>query len=85
MNKLRPKYFILIVILALCSSALLYGANSDKRSVSGSVVDESGNPLAGVIVQVVEEAGNGMATSMDGKYSLKVAANNTITLRFSYT
>lgn len=85
MNEFRPKYLILIVLLALCSPTLLLGANTSKRTVTGSVVDANGNPLAGVIVQVLEEAGNGMATPLGGTYSLEVAADKTVTLRFSYT
>lgn len=53
-----------------------------QRSVSGSVVDDSGQPLPGVNV-VEKGTGNGTSTDFDGNYSITVSDNSAI-LVFSY-
>lgn len=50
--------------------------------VSGKVVDQSGNPLIGVTIVVVEENTKGTITDIDGQYSISVGSNQT--LQFSY-
>lgn len=52
-------------------------------TVTGTVIDDFGDPLIGVTVQVVEESGIGAATNLDGQYTLKNVPTNA-TLRFSY-
>jgi len=61
---------------------LLSSAGWAQRSINGTVSDESGQPLPGVSV-VVKGTATGVATNMDGKFSLNVPANAK-TLVFSF-
>ncbi|MDR2805385.1 MAG: SusC/RagA family TonB-linked outer membrane protein, partial [Dysgonamonadaceae bacterium] len=71
---------ITFVFIALLYSLISYGQNT--ISVTGSVLDnESREPLIGVSV-IEKGTVNGTATDHDGKFSLKTAANAT--LSFSY-
>ncbi len=60
---------------------LLFAAFSYGQTITGSVVDESGTPLPGVSI-VVLETNNGTTTDFDGNYS--IAANQGDILEFSY-
>lgn len=50
--------------------------------VSGTVTDETDEPLIGVVVQLKDAAGVGVNTDIDGNYSINVPANGV--LQFSY-
>lgn len=52
-----------------------------KRSITGVVTDQQGDPIPGVTVQVVGVQG-GVITDIDGQYTIEAAANNQ--LRFSF-
>lgn len=74
-------------MLSICLSMLfgihqtVYAQGSQKQQVTGTVTDESGEPLIGVTV--VENGANvGAITDFDGKYTLEAPANATLT--FSY-
>lgn len=56
-------------------------AFAQQKTVSGTVVDQSGAPLIGVNV-VVKGTTTGIITDVDGNYSLSVSANSTLV--FSY-
>lgn len=56
-------------------------SNQQKRTVTGTVVDENKEPLIGVNV-VVDGSGAGTATDFDGKFSLSVEKDAKLT--FSY-
>ena len=59
----------------------VFAQGAQKQKVTGTVTDESGEPLIGVTV--VENGANvGAITDLDGKYSLEAPANATLT--FSY-
>lgn len=51
------------------------GASAQNRSISGTVVDQSGVPVVGAAVVVVGNSTNGAVTDLDGKFSLSVPAN----------
>ena len=72
----------LILLLLLVAQGTLSLA-AQNREVTGTVLDTMDEPLAGVTVM---EAGttNGCMTDLDGKFSIKVAADATVTLNFSY-
>lgn len=55
--------------------------DSQKHTVSGVVVDETGEPLIGVSV-IQEGTTTGIATDFDGRYTLTVPSNAT--LQFTY-
>lgn len=67
----------LTVALALLSAQAI----AQQKTVSGTVVDERGKPLAGVNV-IVKEAHRGTATDFDGKYHIKASPGQR--LQFSY-
>ena len=70
---------ILAIILTLSSMTLL----AQNLNVTGVVVsEEDGEPLVGVSVLVKENPSIGVATDLDGKYSINVPKGKT--LRFSY-
>jgi len=61
----------------LCIALVFANAGWAQRSINGTVSDESGQPLPGVSV-VVKGTTTGVATNMDGKYSLSLPANAKI-------
>jgi iron complex outermembrane receptor protein len=59
-----------------------WAQQTDKKTITGTVVDESNQPLPGVTI-IVEGTTTGTITDFDGKYSL-VLTNETGNLQFSY-
>ncbi|MFA8434653.1 MAG: SusC/RagA family TonB-linked outer membrane protein [Marinifilaceae bacterium] len=55
----------------------------EKRTITGTVTDESKLSLPGVSV-LVKGTTNGVSTDFDGKYSLKLPGNGQVTLVFSF-
>ena len=75
---MQRSFIVCTVLFLLCA----FGAIAqEKKTVSGSVVDEKGTPLVGVSVQE-KGTSNGTGTGDGGKFSLKVAPGAT--LIFSY-
>ncbi len=54
---------------------------NQTRTVTGTVIDETGEPLIGVSV-LVQGTTNGTITDFDGNYSLNVPANATLTVSY---
>ena len=79
MFKNKRWYFLLLPVCLCLLSTMGYAQNK----VSGTVVDNKGEPLLGVNVVVKGNAAVGTATDMDGKYNLTVPATNAV-LQFSY-
>ncbi|MCB0638145.1 MAG: SusC/RagA family TonB-linked outer membrane protein [Lewinella sp.] len=75
MGKPRPTLLLLISLLS-CGSLLA------QVTVTGSVMDEGGQPLIGVTI-LEEGTANGTITDFDGAYELTVAGAESV-LRFSY-
>ncbi|GAA5225214.1 TonB-dependent receptor plug domain-containing protein [Membranihabitans marinus] len=73
------KRFLFFVALALCWSMTSFA----QTTVTGTVVDEDGDPLIGANV-LVRGASIGNITDFDGKYSIEVPAGAE-ELLFSYT
>ena len=72
--------------MPLFSASLMAAGNpnpivAQQQQVQGTVVDKTGEPLIGVIVQVVGQQG-GTVTDLDGHYSIKAAKGAQI--KFSY-
>jgi len=63
--------------------ALMLSVNFMYAQVSGSITDESGEPLIGVNI-IEKGTSNGTITDFDGNYSLNVSSYPA-TLEFSYT
>lgn len=68
---------LLLIVCALWAISAL----AQTRNITGTVIDESGDPIPGVSV-IVKGTSTGMATDIDGKYSIKAAKGSVI--EFSY-
>ena len=69
----------LLIICCLCTYMLAF---AQQRTVTGTVVDDLGQPLIGVSI-LEKGTTNGVITDMDGNFSLKLTSENP-TLVFSY-
>ncbi len=67
--------------LALATESEVTEQVEDQQTVSGTIADESGDPLPGATIQEKGTA-NGTITGVDGTYSINVAENATITVSF---
>lgn len=74
------KLFRCILLLLLCIG---WASAARAELVSGTVVDDTGEPLVGVSV-ILEGTQRGVATDLDGQYSLQVPSLQKATLHFSY-
>ena len=79
-TKIRPRFGRILLSLFFVLSTVAVMA---QKTVTGSVSDESGQPLIGVNVIVKDAATIGTMTGNDGKYSLEVPNENSV-LVFSY-
>ncbi len=68
------KKIVLWMLFAVLSNAVLW---AQEKTVLGKVSDESGLPLPGVTV-VVKNTSRGVATDMDGKYTIQAKEGATI-------
>lgn len=73
------KNSLLTALLAVMAVAVF----AQKSTISGTVIDDGGLTVPGATV-VVKGTTNGTTTDMDGKYSLEVDQNETLTLVFSF-
>jgi TonB-linked SusC/RagA family outer membrane protein len=71
------KQLVLILISALCLSFTAISQNT----VSGTIIDEEGQPVPGVNI-LEKNTTNGYVSDFDGNYTLRVAENATLV--FSY-
>ncbi len=71
-----------ISLIILCLSSLLAFSQTND-TLSGTVVDEKGEPLIGATV-MVKGTSIGTSTDIDGKYTLKAPNEKKVTLIFSY-
>lgn len=78
MRKQNLLLFFLSLIVAVTISA-----QTNTIPIKGKVVDEKGEPLMGVGVLVVGHTDIGVATTIDGTYSLNVPSSAT-SLQFTY-
>ncbi len=58
----------------------MFSAFAQNKSISGTVVDGSGVPVIGASVFVVGNTSNGAITDLDGRFSLNVPENSSITI-----
>jgi hypothetical protein len=76
---MRLTVFIFLLFATLSSSA-----QKKMASVSGKVIDENENPVAGATVIILGKQ-NGILTSDSGSFRIKVPAERAFALVFSYT
>jgi len=73
------KTYRMLFCAAVASVAI--GVQAQTQTVTGTVVDETGEPVIGATVQVVGTT-TGTITDIDGHYSLAVPAKSTIQISF---
>ena len=72
----RTLFLIAILLTA-------FACNVSSKTITGTVIDENGNPLAGVNI-VIKGTSTGTVTDLNGKYQI-VNAQNTDVLAFTLT
>ena len=53
-----------------------------ERTVTGTVVDDQGDPIIGATIQVVGQSQGGAITDLDGKFTIKVPAGGKIRVTY---
>lgn len=81
--KMHMKQFISIfVFLMLLCQGMAYGQDTPTQvTVSGVVVDESGEGYPGATVYVKNIPGKGVVSDLDGKFSIKVDVNSVLVIQ----
>lgn len=79
---LKKKGKVFLLMLSLVFSCLMITAQNATKTVSGTVVDSSGEPLIGAAVVDVSNSKNGTVTDIDGKFSLVLAENGSIRVTY---
>ncbi|MDR1436797.1 MAG: SusC/RagA family TonB-linked outer membrane protein, partial [Candidatus Symbiothrix sp.] len=70
------------LLLLLCTALNTFAQQDNNIQVSGTVTDENNETMPGVSVYVKNEPGFGIATDIDGHYSLRVRRNATLVFSF---
>ena len=68
------------IILMFCALFVSLGVYAQNRTISGKVVDASGEPVIGAAVTVVGNTRIGAATDLNGNFTLNVPAGATISV-----
>jgi len=71
-----------VPILASDNQSNVSSAQQQQATISGTVIDEQGEPLPGVSV-AIKGATTGTVSDADGKFSIPITGKNTV-LQFSY-
>lgn len=71
------KMRLLTALLAVFVLAPVWAQNSG-RIISGKVVDESGEPLAGAVVMINGDSSSAVGTDIDGKFSIAAASGKNV-------
>ncbi|WP_108821788.1 TonB-dependent receptor [Dysgonomonas sp. Marseille-P4361] len=79
---LKKKGKVILLMLSLVFSCLMITAQNATKTVLGTVVDNTGEPLIGAAVVDASNSKNGAVTDLDGKFSLVVAENGSIRVTY---
>lgn len=71
------KMRLLTTLLAVFVLAPVWAQNSG-RIISGKVVDESGEPLAGAVVMINGDSSSAVGTDIDGKFSIAATSGKNV-------
>lgn len=71
------KMRLLTALLAVFVLAPVWAQNSG-RIISGKVVDESGEPLAGAVVMINGDSSSAVGTGIDGKFSIAATSGKNV-------
>ncbi|MCM1355804.1 MAG: SusC/RagA family TonB-linked outer membrane protein [Staphylococcus sp.] len=80
-NKSGGIRFLTRSLLLLVCALWSFAAYAQTHTITGTVVDEAGDPLTGVAV-LVKGTNTGMSTDLDGRYSVKAAKGATLEFSF---
>ena len=78
---MSKRYFILSLCLSFLLAFALPGYAQNTQTVTGTVVDETGEPVIGATVMVVGTT-TGTVTDIDGKFSLPVGEKGKLQVSF---
>lgn len=81
MNRKYIRILTSILLLLFCITSSVF-AQQDKIKVSGTVTDEKNEAIIGANIFVKDQPGLGVATDVDGKYSLQVKKNATLVFTY---
>jgi hypothetical protein len=74
----------IFAVLLFSLTCFISAAQNRTATISGFVVDDNDNPLAGISVIILGK-NSGIVTNDSGKFEIKVAAEKALALVFSYT
>lgn len=69
---------VLALLAAVCAIPAFAAAQQNTGQISGTVVDEFGSPMAGVVVLVKGNNNGGAVTNNQGVYEIKAAPASTL-------
>lgn len=69
---------IAVILTAFVGIFSSHDVMAQSRTVSGTVVDETGSPMIGLTV-IVTGTTTGVTTDIDGKYQIDVPDNGSLT------
>ena len=83
MEKLKMSHLIWIIglLLSVCSFLEPVQAQSSQKTVTGKIVDQSGEPLIGVSV-AIKGGATGTITNFEGNYSLSAPENSVLVISY---
>ena len=79
---MRNNFLLIVLIMALIPLTSYSQDNKKKQfTVAGVVIDKTGEPLPGTTIYVKNAPGVGTSADMDGKFSIKVDANQILVIQ----
>ena len=74
---------LLIVLIMVLIPLTSYSQDNKKKqfTVAGVIVDKTGEPLPGTTIYVKNAPGVGTSADLDGKFSIKVDANQVLMIQ----
>ena len=80
--KNTQKYFILLLMLILLVPSNIWGQETKKEIIVKGVVEDDLGPIIGASVVAKNQAGVGVITNTEGKFSLKVGPYDVLVVTF---
>lgn len=71
--KLKSRSIIIVLVLTILN---VLNVHAQNKNVSGTVLDNSGQPVIGASIVVVGQSKLGTVTDIDGKFSIAIPATS---------
>lgn len=71
--KLKSRFIIIVLVLTILN---VLNVHAQNKNVSGTVLDNSGQPVIGASIVVVGQSKLGTVTDIDGKFSIAIPATS---------